>query len=576
LKGYKSWTPLLALLAAGCATVSDRAPSAARTAEFDLFVYEGADPGDAAPAAPEQYRNPILKGFYPDPSVTRVGDDYYLVNSTFSYFPGIPVFHSRDLVHWTQIGNAIDRPGQLDFKKLGMSRGVFAPTIEHRDGRFYILNTCVDCGGNFVITATNPAGPWSDPVWLPEIEGGIDPSLFFDEDGSAWILNNGPPVGTPLYDGHRAIWIQRFDPVALKMVGPRTLLVNGGVDISKKPAWIEGPHIVLKDGFYYLSAAEGGTAEGHSQVVLRSRSVTGPYVPDPANPILTQRDLPRGRIDPITSAGHADLVQTQNGDWWATFLAVRPYAGDFYNTGRETFLLPVTWQDGWPRITAPGQAIPAVHAKPNLPSSPPPPLPTSGAFTVRDEFDGPELPMHWLMMRNPRGRWWDFAGGRLRLQPRSVALGDFGNPSFVGRRQQHLNATASTIVRFAPEAAEDAAGLVAIQNDEYWYFLALVRRDGRPAVELRRRAGSAEPRDGVALASAPIDIAPGAPVHLRIAARGAAYDFFYATREGAWRPLHLDGDGTILSTAKAGGFVGALFGVHAYAADRNILTGEQR
>ncbi|HEX8263185.1 MAG TPA: glycoside hydrolase family 43 protein, partial [Allosphingosinicella sp.] len=290
MKADQALAAAVALLIAGCASVPD-APAGAPTARFERFDYRGADPSDSLPAGAGDYRNPILKGFYPDPSLTRVGDDYYLVTSTFSYFPGIPVFHSRDLVGWTQIGNAIDRPGQLDFARLGLSRGVFAPTIEHRDGTFYILNTCVDCGGNFVITATDPAGPWSDPVWLPDLEGGIDPSLFFDEDGSVWILNNGPPEGPPLYEGHRAIWIQRFDAAAKKTFGPRKVLVNGGVDLSKKPIWIEGPHILRKDGFYYLLAAEGGTAEGHSQVVLRSRRPDGPYSAYPGNPILTQRDL---------------------------------------------------------------------------------------------------------------------------------------------------------------------------------------------------------------------------------------------------------------------------------------------
>ena len=199
---------------------------------------------------------------------------------------------------WTQIGNAIDRPDMLDFGRLGLSRGVFAPAIAHHDGTFYILNTCVDCGGNFVITARDPAGPWSDPAWLPDLEGGIDPSLFFDDDGKAWIVNNGPPEGTPRYDGHRAIWIQAFDLRTLRTTGPRTVLVDGGVDPSTNPIWIEGPHIIKRDGHYFLICAEGGTAEGHSQVVLRSDRPTGPYTPFAGNPILTQRDLPRDRALP--------------------------------------------------------------------------------------------------------------------------------------------------------------------------------------------------------------------------------------------------------------------------------------
>jgi len=465
-------------------------------------------------------------------------------------------------VNWKQIGSAISRPEQLDFKKLGLSRGVFAPTIEHHAGTFYIANTCVDCGGNFLITAKSAGGPWSEPVWLPDLEGGIDPSLFFDDDGRAWILNNGPPVGEPLYDGHRAIWIQQFDPGAMRTVGPRILLVNGGVDLSMKPVWIEGPHIYKKDGFYYLTAAEGGTAEGHSQVALRSRSVTGPYLPNPANPFLTQRDLSPDRANPITSAGHADLVQLPNGEWWATFLAVRPYGDDHYNTGRETFLMPVRWADGWPRITAPGQIIPFVHKRPQLPASGEP-FNNKRRMTIRDDFNSPVLGPEWIMMRNPRERWYSVSGGALRLQPRAVGLGDFGNPSFLARRQQHTNATASTSVRLNPLPGQKA-GIAAIQNDEYWFLLSVARRNGRKEVRLERRAGPGDPAAGILVASAPLPSRETGAVELRIRARGGMYNFDYAVRSGQWRSLRASEDGKILSTKTAGGFVGAVFGLHAY------------
>ena len=536
---------------------------AQKPARFEWFEYRGDD--NLPRPGPGEYSNPILQGFYPDPSITRAGDDYYLVHSTFAWFPGIPVFHSRDLVNWTQIGNAIDRPNQLKFEMLGLSRGVFAPAINHHKGTFYILNTCVDCGGNFVITAKNPGGPWSDPVWLPEIEGGIDPSLFFDQDGSAWILNNGPPPGTPRYDGHRAIWMQQFDTADLKMTGPRIMLLDGGVRPQEKPIWIEGPHIVRKNGWYYLIAAEGGTAEGHSQVALRSKSVTGPYQPNPANPILTQRDLPRDRSRPITSAGHADFVETAAGEWWTTFLAVRPYTGDYYNTGRETFLMPVTWTDnGWPRITKPGQVVPWTATAPALPRQHAPTTPTTGPMSVREEFDRTRLPFNWMMMRNPAAKWWAFSDGELRLDPRPVALGDNGNPSFLARRQQHINSSATTKVTFEPANESAEAGIVALQNDNYWFYLSIGRKADSVAIRLRRRAGEGDPAAGVVVSEEALPAKIGSAIQLRIEAHADRYDFRWSLDGQSWRILAEGVDGKILSTKQAGGFVGAVFGLHAF------------
>ena len=558
---------VLALASTHAAAAADPAPEAA----FDWFEYEGADPADAKHVpGPGQFRNPVLKGFHPDPSVVRVGADYYLVNSTFGWFPGIPVFHSRDLVNWTQVGNAIDRVDQLDFGRHDLVNGVFAPAIEYHDGTFYIANTCFPaCGGNFVITARDPAGPWSDPVWLPDLAGGIDPSLFFDDDGRAWIVNNGlPEGGKERYPGHRAIWLQEFDAK-----GPRRVLLDGGVVPAEKPEYVEGPHLFKKDGWYYLTAAEGGTGEMHQQVVLRSRDVTGPYEAWRGNPVLTQRDLPRERPWPVTSAGHADFVQTQDGDWWAVFLGNRPYppaGGHYVNTGRETFLMPVRWEDGWPRITAPGEPVPWVLDAPALPKGTAP-VPTSGSFAIRVDFDGRELPLDWMTVRNPRERWYRLADGALHLRARAVGLGERDNPSFLARRQQHQAALASTAVRFVPQRDGDLAGLAAFQNEDYWYLLALTRQDGAPAVVLDRRDGRRkdEGSTGTRLASAPLPATIGGqPVYLRIRARGAEYDFEYATAEGQWTPLARGLDGTLLSTGVAGGFTGAVFGLHAARAPR--------
>ena len=529
---------------------------------FDWFEYTGRDAVFEQPLPPGHYRNPVLAGFYPDPSVTRAGDRFYLVNSTFTYFPGIPVFESVDLVHWRQIGNVIDRPSQLDFDGLGVSRGVFAPTIEFNDGTFYVLNTAVDSGGNYFVTASDPAGPWSDPVWLPGIDG-IDPSFFFDDDDKVYILNNGPPETEPLYDGHRAVWIQEFDVDAGRPAGPRKVLVDGGVDPSTKPIWIEGPHIYSRDGWYYLVCAEGGTGPNHSQVVLRSRSVWGPFEPFDGNPILTQRDLPSDRADPVTNAGHADLVEGPDGRWWAIFLATRTYEDIHYNTGRETFLLPVTWREGWPVILEKGKVIPYVAPGPGFMDSKQETPPTTGNFTWRDDFDSGGLDPAWLQVRTPQKPWLDLENrkGWLSVTPQALSLATLLNPSFLARRQQHFHFDASTSLEL-PARAGVAAGMAAFQSEQYWYFLG-ARRTGE-GVQLFLEKSDGGRIETIAIETIATATIPAAlELGLRISGDEAKYSFYYDADGDGWTPLRLDDEGTILSTAVAGGFVGAVLGMHA-------------
>ena len=564
---------LLATLSHTAAAQSPRAASApnrAPVARFDWFEYSGRDSVyQVHRGGPGDYLNPILAGFHPDPAILRVANDYYLISSTFAYFPGIPIFRSRDLVNWTQIGNVIHRPEQLKFDSLGMSRGVFAPTINHHAGTFYVLNTCVDCGGNFLVTATNPAGPWSDPVWIPEV-GGIDPSIFFDDDGKAYVINNDEPTGGSTYQGHRAIWIREFDLATKKVKGRATQIINGGVDITQKPIWIEGPHIYKIDGKYYLSCAEGGTAVDHRQVVFRSDNVMGPYVPAPSstNPILTQRHLDPARPFPVTSAGHADFLQTQNGEWWGIFLATRPYDDDYYNTGRETFLLPLEWKDGWPSFVGGREPIPYAVKKPNLPAQPAPAIPTHGNFTVREEFDGSALAPYWMMLRTPRERWWTLGGGALTMRARPDDIAGKGQPSFVGRRQQHLRATFSTAMHFTPTKTGDRAGLVAFQGENFFYAMTVTLADGKPVVQVERRNGATDVP--AVIASKPLGAAAGAPVYLKIDADGPRYDFSFATQRDQWTPVLENADGKMLSTKGAGGaganFTGVVVGMYAHAA----------
>ncbi|PTY07090.1 glycoside hydrolase 43 family protein [Opitutaceae bacterium EW11] len=525
---------------------------------FDWFEYSGREASASPSPAATEYRNPILAGFYPDPSLCRAGDDYYLINSTFAYFPGIPIFHSRDLVNWRQIGNVIDRPRQLPYDGLGVSRGIFAPAISYHEGTFYVVCTMADAGGNFVVTARNPSGPWSDPTWL-NFEG-IDPSIFFDDDGRAWMLNNGAPEGTPLYDGHRAIWIQEFDPAARRMIGPRKVLVNGGVNIAKKPVWIEGPHIYKREGWYYLCCAEGGTSVNHSQVILRSRKVDGPYSPWEQNPILTQRDLDGNAPLAVTSTGHADLVVGPDNRWWAVFLGVRPYEGRFSPMGRETFLLPVTWTaDGWPRILNQGERVPLVAKAPAGARVEPASAYLNGNFTWRDEFAGPQLSTFWMMLRTPGDPWWklDAANGRIGLTPRAETLSGRGNPTFLARRVQHARFSASTSLT-APTEPGVSAGLTVFQSERHHYFLAL-KRQGDDGVELYLEKVDG---DSVEHVGSKV-VQPSGSVELRIEADEAKCTFSYALQPGAWQTLAADMDARLLTTEKAGGFVGATVGLHA-------------
>jgi xylan 1,4-beta-xylosidase len=543
-------------LLAGCATLEH---SADNGAIFERFSYQGQSE-ERVQAGAGEFRNPILSGYYPDPSVTRVNEDYYLVNSTFTNFPGLPIFHSRDLVSWRQIGNAITRPGQFDFSGLGSSRGIYAPDISYHAGTFYIVTTCVDCGGNVVMTATDPAGPWSEPKVLG-FEG-IDPSIFWDADGKAYIVNNGAPAETPRYDGHRAIWIQQFDPVTLAMKGERTLLVNGGVDISKKPSWIEGPHVLKRGNWFYLTAAEGGTGDQHSQVVFRSTSLRGPFVPYDHNPILSQRTLDPRRANPVTSAGHAKLVQTQTGEWWATFLATRPYGPDLYNIGRETFLLPVTWQNDWPHILDDGKRIPFTLPKPALPAQEARTAGSaifSGDFSYNDEFDGDRLADQWIGVRVPTTPFYRIAEGKLHLTA-GGRLGDLTRaPSFLARRQQHHIATIATTVSYTPRANNDRAGLVAYQSDTSHLFFGLTRIDDKNVVALFTRA---QARQDVLVASAP---APTGPVDLVLRAQNGKMSFDYVV-DGQRRTLAEGVDATFLSTKKAAGFVGTIIGPYIQSA----------
>lgn len=544
-----TWIALLAAMAPA-------GGMAAPTARFAEMCYRA---DDLQPQAPGTIPNPVLPGFHPDPSIVRVGDDFYLVTSTFAWFPGVPVFHSRDLVNWRLVGHAIDRPGQLDFGELGIARGVFAPAIAWHGGRFYLFTTCVDCGGNFFVTAERPEGPWSDPVWL-DFEG-IDPSLYVDADGRAWVVNNGAPEGPPRYDGHRAIWIQQIDLAAGRMIGPRKVLIDGGVNPAEDPIWAEGPHIYKVGEWYYLMAAEGGTAEDHSETIYRSRTVDGPYEPGPVNPILTQRDLPAGRPNRVEATGHADLVRLDDGTWWGVFLATRPFAGQSTLLGRETWLLPVEWADGWPRFLDPGEPVPNDAPRPDLPAF-------AGTDWSRwtEGFEAPALSPEWLRMRDPADAQWYALEDGLQLVARSDAPGGRGQPAFLGRRLRHPSATFTTRVSFAPARDGDFAGLLALIDENHFLAFGIEQVDGARRLTARKRSEAGQPETGEIVASAAL---PEGEIELALAIDEGEADLSWRPAgTGAWRTLRQGFDVEYLSSIHAGLFTGVLVGPYAFSPAR--------
>jgi len=511
--------------------------------------------------AQKTYTNPILSGFYPDPSICRVGEDYYLVNSTFSYFPGIPVFHSKDLVNWKLISHVITRAEQMDFTGKGVSRSIFAPTIRYHDGLFYVTCTMIDGGGNFVATAKDPAGPWSNPTWLPI--NGIDPSLFFDDDGKCYITYNSiPPDNKSLYDGHRTIRINEFDFKNGKVLGENKILVNGGTDISKKPSWVEGPHIVKKYGYYYLISAEGGTGPDHSVVAFRSKNIFGPYESYEKNPILTQRHLTGKRKHPVTSAGHADFVELPDGRWYTVFLATRPYKEDYHNTGRETFLTPVVWQNEWPLINPGYEEVQYRY---------PLPLPStakakknyySGNFSYREDFNWNTLNSDWIFLRTVKESWYSLSKkkGFLQLNVRPQTVGGSMNPSYVARRQQHTNFTASTALSFKAQNESEKAGLLCFMQENYFYFLAVSKEKDQNVVQLYQSSSNkADSNQMILLASQNLSKANNI-VYLQARGKADNYSFYYSTDNKNWRFLK-EVDGKLLSTKVAGGFGGNFVGV---------------
>lgn len=533
-------------------------------ASFDWFDYKGKDDAYVnISKSDSEYLNPILAGFYPDPTICRVGDKFYLVNSSFCYFPGLPIFESTDLVNWKQIANIIDRPEQANFGNSRLSGGMYAPTLRYHDGTFYVICTNVSGVGNFIVTAKNPAGPWSNPMVIPGVDG-IDPDIFFDDDRKVYITHNGPPPNNiSLHDGHRAIYMFEYDLAKQKIVSESKLVINGGTDMAKKPVWIEGPHVIKKNGFYYMICAQGGTGYNHSEVVFRSRNIYGPYESDANNPIMTQSHLDPNRKNEVSTTGHADFVELPNGDWWAVFLGCRPYGMDLYNTGRETFMMPVEWKNEWPVIVGGNKAIPMISKRPNLPLSKEKIESMNGNFVSHDDFESNKLDLKWNFVRTPSEKWYDLKDGKLLIKSRKESIHTETNFSFIGRRQQHLKFEASTKLEFTPKDTLAAAGLVAFQNEKHYLLIGKrLNSNGKQEVFLERTTSKINDGEPEIVAKKELEVSAKG-LFVKIEGKGRYYDFYYKTTEkGGWVLLVKDIDGIILSTKEAGGFVGTYLAMY--------------
>jgi len=410
-------------------------------------------------------RNPILTGFYPDPSICRAGDDYYIATSTFEWFPGVCIHHSRDLVNWRLAARPLDRIEQLDMRGNINSGGIWAPCLSYADGKFWLIYTDVkatraglkDCP-NYLVTAPEITGPWSDPIFLNS--SGFDPSLFHDDDGRKWLVNmlNDHRKGRDYFAG---IVLQEYSPEEGKLIGPVTNIFRG-----TELGYTEGPHLYKHDGWYYLMTAEGGTGYRHAVTMCRSRNITGPYEVDPDNPMLTSRHNPDLALQ---KAGHASLVQAGKGQWYLAHLCGRPIT-EFRRCplGRETALQKVVWTaDGWLKLAGGGNEPLVEVPAPDLPDCPWP------AEPERDDFDTAELAGCFMTLRVPADDSWlslTARPGHLRLVGRQSLISQHYQ-SLVARRVDAFKCRAATSVEFRPTTHQQMAGLVAYYNTDNWIYL---------------------------------------------------------------------------------------------------------
>lgn len=572
-------TVLLGLFALLSFNTIDRfdSPAPKNIPVFTKVIYEGNDQVyNEYTLENDEFFNPILQGCYPDPAITRKGDDYYMVCSSFAMFPGVPIFHSKDLVNWTDLGGVLDDITEFNPHDTGISQGVYAPGITYNphNDTFYMIVTAFSGGlGNIIVKTKDPMKGWGSPIKLDF--GGIDPSIFFDDNGKGYIVHNdAPDEGKELYNGHRVIKIWEYDIDNDQVIaGTDQIIVDGGVDITEKPIWIEAPHIYKKDGKYYLMCAEGGTGDWHSEVIFKSDSPKGPYIPAPSNPILTQRYFPKDHKNMVDWAGHADLVQGPDDKYYGVFLAIRPNEENRVNTGRETFILPVDWSGEYPVFE---NGLVPIEPKLKMPEGvtnktgqdgfiP------NGNFTYEEDFSSDKLDFRWIGLRGTREAFIKQTKKGLEITPFSTNIKERKPTSTLFHRQQHKTFSFSTTLDYQPKSEKDMAGVTAYQNEGSNYVFGITKKGKENYLVLQKNSQPNRRGEIVSeiIANEPIDL--NSPIDLKISAEGDKYQFSYAVNGSDFKTVGGTVSGDILSTDVAGGFTGALLGLYATSGNDIVL-----
>lgn len=512
----------------------------------------------------QTFKNPILAGGYPDPSICRVGNEFIMVNSSFEYFPALPIHKSKDLVNWELVGHGLNRleqvSGQINLIDVQSNGGIHAPTIRFHNGKYHIITTNVyydeikqrATATNFIITSSKPEGPWSNPIIIKGAPG-IDPDIFFDDDGRVWYTGNHQPLD-PTFNGETEIWMQELDPNSFQLIGQRFFVWRGACG----GVWAEGPHIYKKDGNYYLLIAEGGTSFNHSIMVAVSDTITGPYVSNERNPIFSSRHLSYDNW--VHSTGHGDLVELEDGRWYVMMLGVRGDVKRKSNMGRETFIAPVSWEIEpydwkerkivWP-VIAP-QTGKILKNNPMIFSET---TPNKETYFV-DNFNDTNLGLAWNRRRAPMQKMIDLASnsGSLRLYTNHNKLQERKRANFTGIKQTESDFSFETKMTFSPASDSDEAGIAIVQKDNNFLSLTLKQSSDDIALELKLMN-----EIQTSIASKKIDYNSKLPIQLKVESFNNKYHFYYALENQKFQLLAEAAANHLLSH----GYTGAHIGLYA-------------